>query len=45
MITACYHPQGAVIIKKYKKIPYVGSLMTPFPYFADTDDGIAEVER
>jgi acetoin utilization protein AcuB len=32
-------------MKKYKKIPYVGSVMTPFPYFADTDDEIAEVER
>jgi acetoin utilization protein AcuB len=32
-------------MKKYKKIPYVGSVMTPFPYYADTDDGIAEVER
>ena len=32
-------------MKKYKKIPYVGSVMTPFPYFVDTDDGIAEVER
>lgn len=32
-------------MKKYKKIPYVGSVMTPFPYFADTDDGVAEVER
>lgn len=32
-------------MKKYKRIPYVGSVMTPFPYFVDTDDGIAEVER
>jgi acetoin utilization protein AcuB len=32
-------------MKKYKKIPYVGSVMTPFPYFVDTDDEVAEVER
>jgi CBS domain-containing protein len=32
-------------MKKYKKIPYVGSVMTPFPYFADTDAGIGELER
>ncbi|HEU4340459.1 MAG TPA: CBS domain-containing protein [Candidatus Binatia bacterium] len=32
-------------MKKYKKIPYVGSVMTPFPYFAETDDAVAEVER
>ncbi|HEU4639249.1 MAG TPA: CBS domain-containing protein, partial [Candidatus Binatia bacterium] len=32
-------------MKKYKKIPQVGSVMTPFPYFVDTDDTIAEVER
>jgi acetoin utilization protein AcuB len=32
-------------MKKYKKIPQVGSVMTPFPHFADADDGIAEVER
>jgi acetoin utilization protein AcuB len=45
MITVRHQPQGAIIVKKYKKIPYVGSVMTPFPYFADTDDEIAEVER
>ena len=32
-------------MKKYKKIPYVGSVMTPFPFFVDTDARIAEVER
>jgi acetoin utilization protein AcuB len=32
-------------MKKYKKIPQVGSVMTPFPYSVDTDGTIAEVER
>jgi acetoin utilization protein AcuB len=32
-------------MKKYKKIPHVGSVMTPFPHFADTDAGVADVER
>jgi CBS domain-containing protein len=32
-------------MKKYKKIPQVGSVMTPFPYFVDTDAEIAAVER
>lgn len=32
-------------MKKYKKIPYVGSVMTPFPYFVDTDNEVGEVER
>jgi acetoin utilization protein AcuB len=32
-------------MKKYKKIPPVGSVMTPFPYSVDTDDTVAEVER
>ncbi len=32
-------------MKKFKKIPYVGSVMTPFPYFVDSDEGIFEVER
>jgi CBS domain-containing protein len=32
-------------MKKYKKIPNAGSVMTPFPYFVNTDDEIAEVER
>ncbi len=32
-------------MKKYKKIPQVGSVMTPFPYFVNSDDTIAEVER
>lgn len=32
-------------MKKYKRIPYVGSVMTPFPYFVDSDDKVAEVER
>src|SRR3990170_864042 len=34
-----------MLMKKYKKIPQVGSVMTPFPYSVDTDDTIAEVER
>jgi CBS domain-containing protein len=32
-------------MKRYKKIPTVGSVMTPFPHFVDTDDSIAEVKR
>jgi acetoin utilization protein AcuB len=32
-------------MKKYKKIPHVGAVMTPFPYFVDTDDEVAEVKR
>ena len=32
-------------MKKYKKIPHVGSVMTPFPYFVDTDNEVAEVGR
>jgi acetoin utilization protein AcuB len=32
-------------MKKYKKIPQVGSVMTPFPYFVNSDDTIAEVEQ
>jgi acetoin utilization protein AcuB len=32
-------------MKKYKKIPHVGSVMTPFPYFVNGNDNIAEVER
>jgi acetoin utilization protein AcuB len=32
-------------MKKYKKIPNAGSVMTPFPYFVDTDEEVAEVER
>jgi acetoin utilization protein AcuB len=32
-------------MKKYKKIPYVGSVMTPFPHFVDTDDPVTEVEH
>ena len=32
-------------MKKYKKIPHVGSVMTPFPYFVETDDDIAKVKR
>ena len=32
-------------MKKYKKIPHVGSVMTPFPYFVETDDDIAKVRR
>jgi hypothetical protein len=30
-------------MKKYKKIPHVGSVMTAFPHFADTDAGVAEL--
>ena len=33
------------IMKKYKKTPQVGSLMTPFPYSVDSDDTASEVER
>jgi acetoin utilization protein AcuB len=32
-------------MKKYKKIPQVGAVMTPFPYSVDTDDTVVEVER
>jgi CBS domain-containing protein len=32
-------------MKKYKRIPAVGSVMTPFPYFVDADQPITEVER
>ena len=32
-------------MQKYKKIPYVGSVMTPFPHFVDTDNEVGEVER
>ena len=32
-------------MKKYKKIPFVGAVMSPFPHFVDTDDEIAKVER
>src|SRR5262245_12361939 len=32
-------------MKKYKKIPQVGVVMTPFPHFVDTDAGVAELER
>jgi acetoin utilization protein AcuB len=32
-------------MKRYKKMPAVGSVMTPFPYFADADATVAEVER
>jgi CBS domain-containing protein len=32
-------------MKKYKKIPSVGSVMTPFPYFVDADAPLAEIER
>ena len=32
-------------MKKYKKVPHVGTVMTPFPYFVDTDDRVSEVER
>jgi acetoin utilization protein AcuB len=32
-------------MKKYKKIPNVGSVMTPFPYFVNSDDQVSVVER
>ena len=32
-------------MKRYKKIPSVGSVMTPFPYFVDADAPLADVER
>jgi acetoin utilization protein AcuB len=32
-------------MKKFKKMPQVGSVMTPFPYFVNTDDEISAVER
>jgi CBS domain-containing protein len=32
-------------MKKYKKIPHVGSVMTPFPYSVDADDPVTAVER
>jgi acetoin utilization protein AcuB len=32
-------------MKKYKKMPSVGSVMTPFPFFADAEDTVAKVER
>jgi acetoin utilization protein AcuB len=32
-------------MKKYKKMPSVGSVMTPFPYFVDADATVLEVER
>jgi acetoin utilization protein AcuB len=32
-------------MKKYKKIPHVGFVMTPFPHFVDTDNEVGEVER
>lgn len=32
-------------MKKYKKMPSVGSVMTPFPFFADAADPVTEVER
>lgn len=32
-------------MRKYKKMPSVGSVMTPFPFFADAADSLAKVER
>jgi acetoin utilization protein AcuB len=32
-------------MNKYKKIPYVGSVMTPITYFVDTDSEVGEVKR
>jgi acetoin utilization protein AcuB len=31
--------------KPFKKIPPVGAVMTPFPYFVNADDTVEEVER
>ncbi len=31
-------------MKKYKKMPLVGAVMTPFPYFVDADDTVEKVE-
>lgn len=32
-------------MKRYKKMPTVGSVMTPFPFFAHAADPLAKVER
>ena len=32
-------------MKKYKKIPNVGSVMTPFPHFVNSDDPVSAIER
>ncbi len=32
-------------MRKYRKMPSVGSVMTPFPFFADAADSVAKVER
>jgi acetoin utilization protein AcuB len=32
-------------MKKYKKMPSVGSVMTPFPYFVDADASVLDVEQ
>jgi acetoin utilization protein AcuB len=32
-------------MKKYKKMPSVGSVMTPFPFFAEASDPVEKVER
>jgi CBS domain-containing protein len=32
-------------MKKYKKIPTVGSVMTPFPHFVNSDDEVSEIKR
>jgi acetoin utilization protein AcuB len=37
--------RSAAKMKKYKKMPSVGSVMTPFPYFVDADATVLEVER
>jgi acetoin utilization protein AcuB len=31
-------------MNKFKKVPSVGSVMTPFPYFVDADASVADVE-
>ncbi len=31
-------------MNKYKKMPSIGSVMTPFPYFVDADSSVAEIE-
>jgi acetoin utilization protein AcuB len=32
-------------MRKYKKMPSVGSVMTPFPFFADAAEPVAKIER
>jgi acetoin utilization protein AcuB len=32
-------------MNKYKKMPSVGAVMTPFPYFVDADETVEKVEK